>query len=471
MTLSDAELAMWDPMTLAMWHQPRHFAQRPHLALIASEFARAANTLDSRTLIVCPPQVGKSTLAAVYGAAWYLVGQPHRRIVIGSYADSLARTHGKDVRTIVRELGTRFGTGIAHGSASVSQWRTPEGGGLRSVGVGAGLTGHPADLAIVDDPEKDQRSAMSPVKKDDLRNWWSSVLTTRLSPGAPIFVIMTRWAIDDLAGWLLSREGRLEEGGKWRIVHMPAIADLALTPFGDPLGRADGDPLSHPKVPDGDRQALLDLWAMKKASVLPRDWAALYQGDPAPAGGTLLAHSDLERVRAPLAQKLPPAVRILVGVDPSGGGRDDAGIIGGYLGTDGLAYLTHDYSGHMASHIWAERAVQLAIDTHAHGFVVEKNYGGDMCTAMIRRAWKDAVEADKVPAGMWEPAIQGKTARGTKAQRAAPVAQKIRSGQVRLAASLPDLAHEWATWSPLSPVSPGRIDAAVHLVRALLPDG
>jgi hypothetical protein len=48
---------------------------------------------------------------------------------------------------------------------------------------------------------------------------------------------------------------------------------------------------------------------------------------------------------------------VAVAVDPSGGGRDTAGIVGGYLGLDGRLHLTHDQSGVMPSADWARAAL------------------------------------------------------------------------------------------------------------------
>lgn len=51
---------------------------------------------------------------------------------------------------------------------------------------------------------------------------------------------------------------------------------------------------------------------------------------------------------------------VAVAVDPSGGDRDTAGIVGGYLGLDGRLHLTHDQSGVMPSADWARAACELA---------------------------------------------------------------------------------------------------------------
>ncbi|WP_311630996.1 terminase large subunit domain-containing protein [Streptomyces boetiae] len=450
-----------------MWAQPRAVVSRPHLSLIASAFKQAAIAPGGRLLITTPPQVGKSLTAATYGPAWYLLRHPGRRIAIGTYADALAHRRGRDVRDVIAEHGHRWGVGIRRGSASVADWETTAGGGLRSVGVGSALTGFPADFLLVDDPHKDRAAADSRRQREAVWDWWSAVATSRLSPGAPAVLIMTRWHDDDLAGRLLAREGRAEDGGRWHVIHLEAIHTGKHGP--DPLGRAVGDPLPHPKVAEGGTAALLSHWEDKRRGSTARDWAGLYQGDPQPAEGALVTAALLAERRVPYGQALPAPERVAVAVDPSGGGRDEAGIIGGYLGADRLVYLTHDWSGVMGSDRWARTACLLAVETDADRIVVEKNFGGDMCRQMINTAWQALHQEGRVPAGRSAPFVAEETAKRGKALRAEPVAQALVEGRVWLADDLPELAREWATWQPTSSESPGRLDASVYLVKNLAP--
>src|SRR5690606_25782729 len=126
------------------------------------------------------------------------------------------------------------------------------GGGVKAAGVNSALTGFPGNLAIVDDPHKNRKETESKVMRDNVWSWWSSTVITRLSPGAPIVLIQTRWHEDDLAGRLLRKEGRIEDGGRWHVMNLPAIASH----MDDPLGREPGDPLTHPLIDDDDTEAL-----------------------------------------------------------------------------------------------------------------------------------------------------------------------------------------------------------------------
>ncbi|MEU5066658.1 terminase family protein [Streptomyces virginiae] len=426
-------------------------------------------TPGGRLLITTPPQIGKSVTAATYGPAWYLLRNPTKRIIVATYADSLARRRGRDIRTVVAEHGRRWGVGIERGSASVVDWSTTAGGGIRSVGIGGGLTGFPADAVLVDDAVKDRVAAESPRAREAVWAWWSAVLRTRLAPGAPIVLIMTRWHPLDLAGQLLDADGRVESGGAWRVVHLPALADPVLTGGADPLGRAPGDPLSHPRIADGDRQALLAHWHAARKAVLPRDWASLYQGDPRPAEGALISSATIADRCLPATAELPGVVRAAVAIDPSGGGKDEAGIVGGVLGTDRRVYIVADWSGTMPSEEWARRACTMALEINADLFYVEANFGADMCGAMLRAAWQAMSREGRVPAGAHCPYVADVTARKGKFLRAEPAAQLLVEDRVRIVGKHPELINEWTSWRPGSGHSPGRLDASTYLILGLTP--
>ena len=94
-------------------------------------------------------------------------------------------------------------------------------GGVYTAGVGGALTGQPVDLMIIDDPIKDRVQADSAVYRDRVWDWWTDTAATRLAPGAPVVLILTRWHHDDLAGRLLAAE----DGRLWSVVNIPAQAD------------------------------------------------------------------------------------------------------------------------------------------------------------------------------------------------------------------------------------------------------
>lgn len=461
--------ALVDPLTLAM-HLDARMVSRPHLRVIAQAIAGLSQDGGDRVLITTPPQVGKTQIAAIWGIYWWLCHNPRARVIIGSYGTLLATKRGRAVRKLVQQHGYRYGLELEQGSGAANDWHLKSGGGVRSAGVGAGITGEPGNLALIDDPVKGRVEADSPTQREKVWSWWSGDLQSRLAPGAPVLLVMTRWHDDDIAARLLSEEGTVDEGGRWRVIYMPALAVASGdAPDGlkDGLDREVGEPLTHPKIRTSDRAKLLAHWQDKRRASTARDWGALYQGDPKPVEGALVDRAILRERRDFHTKAM--AIKSAVAIDPSGGGRDTAGIIAGFLGHDRRVYLTHDLSKRMPTEEWAEVACQLAYDTNADKIIIETNYGGDMGLRVIRAAWKDLVDRGSIPPGQLPPSLHYVNARKGKVLRAEPIAQQIVIDNVRFAAPLPELEDEWATWQPTSNDSPGRLDASAYLVYGLLP--
>ena len=53
-------------------------------------------------------------------------------------------------------------------------------GGVIAVGVGSGVTGHGGQLIIIDDPVKSRKEAESETYRQNLKNWYTDDLLTRL---------------------------------------------------------------------------------------------------------------------------------------------------------------------------------------------------------------------------------------------------------------------------------------------------
>ena len=455
------------PTTLATHLDPQ-YQVRAHLALIGEELA-ALERGDSfdRLMINTPPRVGKTRLAVEWFVFWWLIKHPTHRVIIASYGDDLAARAGKHIRSLIVRYGATYGLVLERGSAAAKDWSLTTGGGVRSIGVGSGITGHDGDLIIVDDPTKSRAEAESLARRDAIYNFWSADLSTRVVPGTRILMISTPWHPDDLRARVVAQEGRLEDGGRWRVVIMAALCE---DPSTDPLGRGSGEPLPHPKIAEGDVNRLQQWWERIRSSIAARDWRALYQCDPKAPEGALLSW-DMLRQRRCYESATCDSVKVRIGVagDPAGGGRDTAGVIGGYLGQDGKAYFSHDRSAAMQPDAWGRAACELAADTGADFIVYETNYGAAMVLLVIRTAW-DALRREQPERfGPMVPRLIPVHAKVGKRLRAEPVAQQWIENRCATSAYLPDFESEWATFLPGQTDSPGRIDAGTYLALELLP--
>jgi hypothetical protein len=75
-----------------------------------------------------------------------------------------------------------------------------EGGGIRAVGVGGGVTGFGFHWLLVDDPVKGRADVVSDAIRESTWDWFTDDLYTRIEPGGHIVLTMTRWKEDDVAG-------------------------------------------------------------------------------------------------------------------------------------------------------------------------------------------------------------------------------------------------------------------------------
>ena len=64
-----------------------------------------------------------------------------------------------------------------------AEWRTVQGGGILSTGIGGPLTGQGVHGLLIDDPTKNREEANSAVMRDKQWDWFLDVAETRLEPG------------------------------------------------------------------------------------------------------------------------------------------------------------------------------------------------------------------------------------------------------------------------------------------------
>lgn len=159
-------------------------------------------------------------------------------------------------------------------------------------------------------------------------------------------------------------------------------------------------------------------------------------------------------------------IRIVVGVDPSGGG-DDIGIVAAGIDALGRIFVLADRTcrGERGPAHWGWEVIKLYDDLKADLIAAESNYGGDQVEFVIRAA-VDGAARNNVPVKM-VPSTHGKTL------RAGPVVLAYEEGRVFHVGVLPKLESQQTTWVPPLPgtrsrQSPDRVDALVFACTELL---
>lgn len=253
----------------------------PFHSLLAQKLMQVESGKIDRLMVNVPPRHGKSFLISETFPSWFLGRNPDARVIMTAYDQTLAEKFGRLNRLRLEEYGKAvFGVEVSKTKSSQTDWEiTGRRGGMRSVAIGAGITGFGADLLVIDDPHKNASEVDSQTTRERIWDAWTSTLSTRLEGRKLVVVVATRWHDDDLCGRLLKNEP-----GRWVVLSLPAIAEN-----NDPLGREPGAPL----WPDGG----FDLAAyegIRKQSG-SRTFAALYQQRPTREGGNIIKGEWIRR--------------------------------------------------------------------------------------------------------------------------------------------------------------------------------
>ena len=469
MTMDWAEHAarMFEPAPDPRWETPGDLAQfldpktrqTPALDLIDQALVRAFNTPDSRLVISCPPQEGKSQRASRRFPLWALTQNPDLRIAVASYEANIARRWGRAIRDDITQHTRDLNLSVRPDLSAQHEWQLDQhDGGVFTAGVGGAMTGRPVDLLLIDDPVKDREQADSPTFREKVWDWWTDTASTRLAPGAPVILILTRWHEDDLAGRLLASE----DGPRWDVVSIPAQCD---DPATDQLGREAGEFMLSA------RGRTREQWEAIKRNAPTRTWAALYQQRPTPAEGAVWKSPWIESNRGKTGEIHHDLQRIAVAVDPAATSKktsDMTGIVVTGIDSQRRGWVLDDRTLRGSPIEWGCAAWDAVLDWNATDIVVEDNQGGEMVLEVLNAAWRVVTERRNTRRLM--PRIQRVHAVQSKRTRAEAIAALYETGHVKHAADgtdrLSKLEDQMLTWTGEG-ASPDRVDALVHGLTVL----
>lgn len=245
-----------------------------------------SDSLRPILVVEAPAQHGKTTLVSRLFPAFVLGRNPDCRIAACSYSSDLATMINRDVQNIM--LSPEYRAIFPRSALNAKKNVTQESQAMRNsemfeivghkgryfaTGVGGALTGKSVDIGIIDDPVKNMQEARSPTTRAFIESWYNTVFSTRLSANSGQLIMMTRWHINDLVGYLKAKNKGNE---RLKVLTFKAIDDK---------GRALV-PSLHP----------LDQLLEMKATMSAAEWAALYQQSPIVDGGNLIHTNKFNRV-------------------------------------------------------------------------------------------------------------------------------------------------------------------------------
>lgn len=251
-----------------------------------------------KLMITIPAQHGKSEGSSRKIPAFIFGVDPNRKIAIGSYNATFARKFNKDVQRIIDDpvYSSVFPkttlAGMVRGEGTTNSRNTDDfdivghKGYLRVLGRGGALTGLKVDLMIMDDLYKDSAEGNSPIIRESVWDWYTSVVKKRLHNDSQELIVFTRWHEDDLVGRIEKKEKVVElksfddldyiDPETWVKINFQALKD------GDPT---EIDPREQGEALWPERHSAKKLVAERNLD--PATFETMSQGNPTPKEGYL----------------------------------------------------------------------------------------------------------------------------------------------------------------------------------------
>jgi len=177
----------------------------------------------SRRLIInLPPRTLKSFIVSVCFVAWTLGRDPGSRIMLITHDQKLAESLADQCKRIMRsDWYARIfpRVRIRDDFSKVENFKTTNGGELLATSIGSGLTGHGADIIIIDDP-LDAGNSSSETERRRVNQLFDEKIRSRLNNQSTgqIILVAQRLHLDDLCG-------HLERSGGFTHLKIPLVAE------------------------------------------------------------------------------------------------------------------------------------------------------------------------------------------------------------------------------------------------------
>lgn len=185
--------------------------ERIYLKQLCDSFQNFMSDDEHNVLIInIGPRHGKSRTAGMF-VQWLLGNDNTKKIMTGSYNDTLSTVFSKSVRNAIQEEKaddsiTVFSdifpdTKIKRGDGAMNLWSLEKGyNNYLATSPGGTATGFGADVIIIDDLIKSALEANNANILEGHWEWFTNTMLSRLEEGGKLIIIMTRWHSEDLAG-------------------------------------------------------------------------------------------------------------------------------------------------------------------------------------------------------------------------------------------------------------------------------
>lgn len=215
------------------------FVVNSHHLRICEALEEVLDGKCSRLIINMPPRYGKSLLVVINFIAYCFGRNPACEFIHLSKSATLVTTNARQIAEIMNtQEYRRIYPGTRLTRANQNSLETSAFGKLycapfdgQILGHGAGRVDRPGQDAgefygaiIIDDPHKAQDVFSEAGRTAAQQRFHDTIRTRCNSYRTPIIIIMQRLYMDDLCGHLIDSEGRIEDGGQWKVLSLPALS-------------------------------------------------------------------------------------------------------------------------------------------------------------------------------------------------------------------------------------------------------
>lgn len=321
-----------------------------HLASIVDEVVDEERNPNQSVSV--PPQHGKSSLLCVRAVAWLIGAKKGISIGMAGAYEELMSKHFREAKAIMASPLYIAVFGVItpiEGEDRANSAIFSNGSEVQCRSTGSKLVGRRVDWLIIDDPHPGRKEVESPTERKRVKEWFMADCVTRLSPGAKVFLISTRWHPEDLHAQVTDPEVEKVfidagfEDALFQVTNIPAICD---DPETDPLGREEGE-ACFPEQRDEEFLRLKRVTYV--AAGEEYEWFSQFQGQPRTRGGNL---ADTEKIIRLTKDEVPTDIEWVRGIDPACAENKKADRTAGALcaaryDSDGLCtefYLIHMFA-------------------------------------------------------------------------------------------------------------------------------
>ncbi|MDO4729472.1 MAG: phage terminase large subunit [Bacteroidota bacterium] len=206
---------------------------REYLVSLCNTMQEFIESEEDVLIINLPPRHGKSRTATMF-VEWLLGRNSSKKIMTGSYNETLSTVFSKAVRNTISEIKADPDRlvyndifpdiRIKKGDGAMNLWSL-EGqySNYLATSPTGTATGFGADIIIIDDLIKNAEEANNENILEKHWEWFTNTMLSRLEANGKIIIIMTRWHSNDLAG--RAREYLKESGYIIKQIKMKALTD------------------------------------------------------------------------------------------------------------------------------------------------------------------------------------------------------------------------------------------------------